>query len=111
MSHDDSHCSRCAGFITFMMKLKHVEKRLFLFEASKQSMLQARPYDTLYHTYAHYLLVCTKIQYEIFSQSRTPKALFRSYQESVGKLKQLMYSEFDDDRYHLETELAFCHFK
>ena len=50
--------------------------------------------------------------YEIFSQSKTPKVMFRDYMASVKGLKDLMYSEtFDPSRRHLDTELAFCHVK
>ena len=51
-----------------MKKFKQVEKRRFLYEASKQTLSRGgKSYDALYHTYAHYMLVRTKLTYGIFS--------------------------------------------
>lgn len=57
------------------------------------------------------MLVRTKLQYSIFSQSKTPRTLFLGYVQLVQRLQDLMQSEFDSakSRRHLKTELAFCH--
>ena len=86
LAPDDSHCSRCASFINFMMKFKQVEKRSFLYEASNNSSLQGKSYDALYHSYAHYQLVRTKINYQIFSATKTPKALLSDYMVNIKSL-------------------------
>lgn len=90
--------------------------RKYLFEASKAGRPSQLEFDALYHAYAHYRLVHTKLRFEVFSLKQTPKAIFEAFSASIEKLKARMklrdLDEWERRNFnkgeHLNTELAFC---